>query len=51
MKIRYFDLGLHKGIELGDMQKFLPTITDNFECYGFEAAPSHYNNYCKKQLI
>jgi FkbM family methyltransferase len=48
MKIRYFDLGLHKGVELYDMQKFLPTITDNFECYGFEAAPSHYNNYCKK---
>jgi FkbM family methyltransferase len=48
MKIRYFDLGLHKGIELYDMQKFLPTVTDDYEIYGFEAAPSHYNSYCKK---
>ena len=48
MKIRYFDLGLHKGEELIDMQKFLPTITNDFEIYGFEAAPTHFNNYCKK---
>jgi len=48
MKIRYFDLGLHKGEELIDMQKFLPSITNDFEIYGFEAAPTHFNNYCKK---
>jgi len=48
MKIRYFDLGLHKGVELFDMQQFLPTITNDFECYGFEAAPTHYWDYCAK---
>ena len=47
MKIRYFDLGLHKGEELHDMKKFLPTITNDYEIYGFEAAPTHFNNYCK----
>jgi FkbM family methyltransferase len=50
MKIRYFDFGLHKGVELHDMQKFLPTITNDFECYGFEAAPTHYNNFCKRYI-
>lgn len=46
-KIRYFDFGLHKCEELKGMKEFLPTITDNFECYGFEAAPTNYNDYCK----
>ena len=48
MKIRYFDFGLHKGAELFDMQHFLPTLTDDYEIYGFEAAPTHYHQYCKR---
>ncbi len=48
MKIRYFDLGLHKGEELYDMQKFIPSLTNDYELYGFEAAPSHFNLYCKR---
>lgn len=30
MKIRYFDLGLHSGLELEDMQNFLPQISDDY---------------------
>ena len=48
MKIRYFDLGLHRCEELNDMQTFLPTITDDYEIYGFEACPTHFKNYCSK---
>jgi FkbM family methyltransferase len=47
-KIRYFDFGLYKCEELKDMENFLDTITNNFECYGFEAATTTYNKYCKK---
>ena len=48
MKIRYFDLGLHSGLELADMQNFLPQISDDYELYGFEAAPTHFDKYCLK---
>ena len=51
MKIRYFDLGLHSGLELADIQNFLPQISDDYELYGFEAAPTHFDKYCLNMLM
>lgn len=48
MKIRYFDLGTHKCKELIDMKEFLPTITDDYEIYGFEGAPLTFTKFCLK---
>ena len=44
MKIRYFDFGLFTGSELGYIRDILKNITDDFECYGFEACQNYYNN-------
>lgn len=47
MKIRYFDFGLHRAQELFHMQKFLPSISNDIEYYGFEACKTHAD-FCNK---
>ena len=49
MKIRYFDFGLFTGRELKHISDLLSNITDDFECYGFEACHNYYKN-CEKIL-
>lgn len=48
MKIRYFDLGTHSCKELINMKEFLPTLTDDYEIYGFEGAPPNFTKFCLK---
>ena len=45
MKIRYFDFGLAEGAELSHAAQFLPTLTSDFEIYGFDACKI-YADYC-----
>ena len=42
-RINYFDLGLCRGHELAWMASFLPTLTDSYHLYGFEACREHFD--------
>lgn len=45
MKIRYFDLGTYSCQEIKFMKEFLPTITEDYEIYGFEGSTRNFDKF------